>query len=610
MLDDLFVLRDRARAAASRGDFDTAVTALVAAASQTHVAEHEYLGILKLLEEVYGQRGEARAALTLVGYVAAGDPAGWRRAAPWMSRVPPQDRARVLAAQGKMREASEEMEAAGCLAGAAIHREKAKDWTGARALWMRLAGQAERGADAYASALVRFNLARCARQCGDAGQARESTVATIRLLEEAADHFESTGRRERAFDCFQVLVQVGRESGAFEDVLEGFVNCIRILREDHLKYFALEYYDEAIAAAAQQTETSAAATLAREAADYARSLALPGLASGYVVQQAELWRTLAAQHLQRGAPPEIAENALLASLLAYGELRQYGKVGELYRQLAGLDLEASRRAHYERAAVRYVREKDEKPGGAGGAAHPLRQDVQAADVWHVDVLEWEQRGSAVEACGDVMLDRRWPDLIRRKAMLARLTALAVESASPTSETEAAAGRVRLAEQLAHLQLYVVLSPLEALMDRPEPRLRVAVMQAMQTLFFKRSFAAVQRGLRDAEPAVVAQARKAVEALSFPHAVDPLSRIVRESLDAHARAAALRALARIESVEAAELLVGVLEYGPAVDRLAAVTALKGARGAKFVDAARSALPGASPALAETLREVLAARGLAA
>ena len=48
----------------------------------------------------------------------------------------------------------------------------------------------------------------------------------------------------------------------FEDVLEGFVNCIRILREDHLKYFALQYFEDALNAAKERGELSAAATLA------------------------------------------------------------------------------------------------------------------------------------------------------------------------------------------------------------------------------------------------------------------------------------------------------------------------------------------------------------
>ena len=187
---------------------------------------------------------------------------------------------------------------------------------GARALWSRLGQVASTGADAYNAALVQFNLARCAKLCKDQRQSREATVAAVRLLEEAADHFESVGQRERAFDCFQVLVQIGRESNMFEDVLEGYVNCIRILREDHLKYFALQYFEDALGAAREKGELSAAATLAREASDYARALGMPASAAHYTIVQAELWRDVARQHIERGAPAEIAENALLAAILA------------------------------------------------------------------------------------------------------------------------------------------------------------------------------------------------------------------------------------------------------------------------------------------------------
>jgi tetratricopeptide (TPR) repeat protein len=610
VLDDLYVLRDRARAASARGDLDGALSSLLAAAALTHVAEHDYVAILKPLEELFIKRGETRAALTVFWYLASGDPSIWKRAEPLVTKVPPADRARVFAAQGRMSEAAREMEDAGQVAAAAIFREKAKEWPAARALWSRLTHVTEHGNDAYVAALVRFNLARCARQCGSASQARDAIVASVRLLEEAADHFESIGQRERAFDCFNVLLQIGRESGAFEDVLEGFVNCIRILREDHLKYFALGYFEEAIAAAEERGETSAAATLAREAADYARSLGLASAAGGYVVRQAELWRALAKQHLDRGSPPEIAENALLAAVLAFGEVGQYARVGEHYRELARLDLEASRREHYARVALRYAHVKDEPLETSSALSRPLGHDAHFTDVWHVDVLEWEQAGSAAEACADVLLDQRWPELIRRKAMIARITALPIEAAPTDPSPQAVGARLRLAEQLAQLQLYAVLSPLEKLFEHPDRRVRVAVLQSMQTLFFKRSFVTVRAGLRDVDPAVVEHATRAVETLYFPHAVDPLSRIVRESADAAVRAAAFRAMVQIDSVEAAEFLVGVLDNGTAADRLAALSALKGRCKAKFIEAAREVLPGASQSLASSLREVLAARGIAA
>src|SRR5690606_870742 len=194
----------------------------------------------------------------------------------------------------------------------------------------------------------------------------------------------------------------------------------------------------------------------------------------------------------------------------------------------------------------------------------LRQENHFPDVWHVDLIEWEQQGSAAEACADVLLESRWPDLIRRKAMLARLTAFAVESRPEDTSSPATNARVRLADQLAQLQLYAVLSPLEKLFERPERAVRVAVLAAMQQLCFTRAFVTVRAGLRDSDSAVVDQAAKAVESLYFQHAFDPLSRIVREAPQPAVRASALRALARVDTMEAAEFLLGVLEHGAPAD----------------------------------------------
>jgi len=592
----------------SRGDFDDAGNSLVTAAQQTHIAENDYVAILKPLESVLVKGGDIRSALTVQWYLAFGERDGWKRSLQKLKHVPPVDRARTLAAMGDMQNAAREMENAGLVAAAAIHREKAGDWRGARALWSRLTQVASGGADAYNAALVQFNLARAAKQCNDGRQAHEAIVASVRLLEEAADHFESIGQRERAFDCFQVLVQIGREGGFFENVLEGFVNCIRILREDHLKYFALQYFEDALSAAREKEELSAAATLAREAAEYSRQLGMHSASAHYTLVQAELWRELAKQHAVRGDPPEIAENALLAAVLAFGEVGQFARVGALYEELAQTDLEVARKTHYARAAKRYEGVRDEPIEAAPLPAH-LRQDNQFPDVWHVDVIEWEQQGSAAEACADVLLDKRWPDLIRRRALLARLTAFAIEGRPDDASASATQARVRLAEQLAQLQLYVVLSPLEKLFARNERQVKVAVLAAMQTLFFKRSFITVREGLRYSDPAVVEQAARAVEALYFPHAFDPLSRIVRDSPQPNVRASALRALAKVDTPEAADFLLGILGHGAPTDRAAALEGLKRSRGGRFIELAKSSIAQSTPEVKAAIGEVFRARGIA-
>ncbi|MGO8993276.1 MAG: HEAT repeat domain-containing protein [Polyangiaceae bacterium] len=627
MLDDLHELRSEARAALSRGDVDLALKTLLEAAGHAHVAEHEYSPIARMLGDALEKKGDARGALTARWCVAMNDATAWPLAQKLDAQVPPVDRARTLAAMGDNLTAAREMENAGLAASAAIYREKGTDWRGARALWSRLshvgtgvhAGPAD-GAHApgaplsapgeYIAALVQFNLGRCALACDDAHQARDAFVAAVRLLEEAADEFESTGLRERAFDCFQVLVEIGRASRQFEHVLEGYINCIRILREDHLKYYALQYYEEAVTAAKEVSEFSAAATIAREASEYARSLGMGAASAHYVLDQAELWRSTAKQHDERGAPPEIAENSLLAAILAFGQVGQFARVGALYRGLSLMDLEPSRKTHYARASHRYDGVRDEPLNAAPIPAH-LRHDSHVVEVWHVDLVEWEQKGSASEACADVLLDKRWPDPLRRRAMLARLTALGVEEptdaappAAGPSPLSTAARRVRLTEELAQLPLYAVLSPLEKLFARPEREVRLAVLAAMQSLHFKRSFVTVTAGLRDRDPAVVNQAARTLEDLVFPHAFDPLARVVRESANEQVRASALRAIARIDTPAAAEFLLGVIEHGAPVDRTAAITALKASTSKRvFLELARGAIRGASDDVRSVLREVV-------
>jgi hypothetical protein len=618
VIEEIEVLREQARTAMARGDAATAVTALLAAASKAHAADRDYDAVLRPLADALALIHDPRRALAVVEALASNDASAWSRAKPLLPVVPASDRARALAAQGYMSGAAREAEEAGLVASAAFFRETAGDWPAARTLWARLASRggfaassAANGAgeSMYVAALVQFNLARCARQCQDAPQLREATVACVRLLEEAADHFESIGQRERAFDCFQVLAQIGRDGGAFEDVLEGFVNSIRILREDHLKYFALQHYDEAIGAAAERGEAGAAATLAREAAGYARSLGLAPAAATYALRQAELWRMSARQNLDRGAPAEIAENALLASIVAFGEIGQATRVGLAYGELATLDLETTRREHYARAATRYANVKDQ-PSEATAATRPAlaRAAAHLNEVWRADVLEWERAGSASEACADVMLDRRFPEFMRRRAMLARLTAIEAEAhgRSPASERL----RVRLAGELAQVQLYAVLSPLEHLFTGAERRVKIAVLEAIETLFFKRSFATVRAGLADADPAVVAQAVRAVGAFQMEHAFDPLARLVRESSNPDARAAALGALAHIDTIEAAELLLGVLEHGSKAERAVAVAELKKSSGTKFRQLTQQLLaggPAKEPALQNILRDILSSRG---
>jgi hypothetical protein len=241
----------------------------------------------------------------------------------------------------------------------------------------------------------------------------------------------------------------------------------------------------------------------------------------------------------------------------------------------------------------------------------LRHEVGFPEVWHVDLVEWEQQGGASQVAGDVVLDpAAWSEVTRRRAMLARLTALSVEAAEAASPARSAPTGlyVTLAEHLGLIELYTILSPLERLYRRPEAPIRVAVVRALSRFLYKRTFITLRPALSDPESSVVQEAATALEKLHFTHAFDPLARIYRESQSASVRASAVRALARIDTLEASEMLLGVIEHDGREERQAAVEALKRVRGMKFVDVATAALPGLSAPAQQIVRDVLRSRRL--
>lgn len=603
-LDDLV---DRARRTKSQ---DAALRSLAMALLHTHAREQGYSRAVSRLGEQLVQKGEHRAALATAWYTADRP-----RQRALLDNVPAIDRARTWASWAALgldpaaelySRAAGELEQEGQLVRAAIYYERAEDVARARALWARLATQLDvQSGEPYAAGLARFNVARTSRAAGDDRAAREATVAAVHRLEEAADRFESIGQRERAFDCYHVLIAIGELSGMFEHVLEGVVNAIRILGEDNLRYHALRLYDHAIELAERAGESSAAATLAREMTAFAQKQGLPRIAERGTLRQSELWQHSAEHMLERGGPPELVENAFLASLLASAEAGQYARVGSLYHRLQQLDLEPARKRHYARAAERYKGASD-AGSIAGTLDDRLGRHVAPPDVWHVDLIEWEEHGSASEACADLLLD---PDetgdrITMRAALTARLVALDAE-AEPANARSA----VVLAGYLAPIGLYTLLSPLEKLYTRPEPAVRLAAIQALSRYFFKRSFVTLAAALGDPDAKVSGEAVKTLERLRFEHACDPLSRIYRTSDKAQARIAALRALARIDVDEAAELLLGALDHGGPEEREEAVNALSTARGTRFLDAAREAYPLGSERLREGVKRVFTARGMA-
>ncbi|MBK7824199.1 HEAT repeat domain-containing protein [Nannocystis sp.] len=480
-----------------------------------------------------------------------------------------------LARAGQHRAAASWFALGGMPVHQAIEAERAGEDEVAAALWARLLSSdllSERSSEprghAYERALAKINFGLCLRRLATAGgepagkgsaprgtmhdRSRLALAEATTSVEEVADTFESEGLRERAFDCYQLIARLGVEAGAFENIAEGYLNSVRILRDDGLKLDALRLYETFVALARDRGEHHAVAAILREAADYCTRAGLP-YADDLRWRSAEAWIKAASEAQSAGHPLQIVENAYLAAAEAFASVRAFRQVAEVYRRLAAIELPGKSRER----AQRLLRRLGDAPGDAPRPM-PVPEFLKALpeyeEVWYVDLAEWELAGDPALVAAGVMADRRFPDFVRRNALL---LVLEIERRGAAME------QLDVVRRLAEIKAYPVIAALEALHRKGDAPLREAVVAAMGNLRFKRSFGLVAQALRDPMPEVRKAAANSVRRLIFPHAFEPLRRIfeARDLQDPEAaREAALHAIGKIGTVEALDFLCDRLREG--------------------------------------------------
>jgi HEAT repeat protein len=594
-IDKRQVERDAAEAIRSNR-YEDALAKYWLLVDRSHVIEEELRGYLRSMAGCYEQLGRKRAASA--AWLFLGDVSR----AIQLAQGVPADLARCAVAQRDHAQAARQFEAAGWLGHAAIQLELARNDRGARVLWERLADDVRLRDDPYTQGLVRFNLGRACARLGDAEPARRQQVAAMHLLTAAADGFEQKGLRERAFDCYGVLLTIGRE-GSFENLAEGYLNCVRILREDGLKYYVLQYYEDFQELALERRELHACATLYREAAEFARRQGMT-YARHYRNRAAETHVMAGERVLADGGPPEMVENCYVAAIDAYNELGLYSKVRAQYARLAELPLSDKRRARYKKLAERLAGMEDD-PTPMPTFPEYLRTDTAYPEIWRLDVIEWEQAGDPAETMAEVVMDDKWPDFTRRRALLCRLAQLGAPDPVLRPQTLAL-----LASHLGRVEIYAVLAPLEKMLEHEDARVRAAVMHSVRQLFFKRSFVAITRGLEDEDATVRRESLAAVQSLHFVHAFVPLSRIFRDAQDPDVRRAALSSIGKIPSLAAAELMIDVLRHGERAEKDIALDLLVRSDLAEVSALVRKAHAAETGQSRTDLERVLRARGAGA
>jgi hypothetical protein len=518
-------------------------------------------------------------------FPAAERPLEWALAASKLGRHG--EAARVLAEAGHPALAAVELEAAGA-------------YTAARLEWERVIRDGRIAGLPYETALAHFNLGEALLRTNDrAGAERELTV-TQRLLEALADEFETRGERERAFDCYSILLRLGKDTGSFENVAEGYLNGIRILASDDQKFYVLQYYEDFLSYAVEHKEWYAAATLAREAAEYSLKAGLV-YDRHYLARAAELWAMTAKQNEAAGGPSDLSENALHAAIDAASALGDLSLAGRLYAELAALPLSAKKRTRYRMLARRYA-DSSAAPPPPSGFPEYLRRPGAYQDVWRQDLIEWELDGDPTAVLARLIVDRtdhnRFARLALRAALLCNAPTFSQQDPQATAELALALGRI---------QVYEVLRPLERLYEHTAPQVRAAVMGGVGQVYCKRSFNLVRKGLVDGAPAVADEALRALRGLRFRDGFDPLTRIFRESAEERVRVAALETIADVGSVEAGLFLLDVVRHETGALRKTAEARLGAFGGDEIAPLVRQVLDVEVGERRESLEQILRALG---
>ena len=559
---------EQAEALAANGRWAEAEKQYRELIGQTHVVDYEYDEWLRRLADVYRHLDRRREAGYVYLYLHQFEQARTQFAGDDEVAA----RARLAEVEKRWVEAATAYQSAKLPVHAAVAWERAGRTTEAAAAWSALLSHPGLRGHDYENALAHVNFGLASRSSdkrgsATSGSASHALVDAQRRLESVADEFETRGELERAFDCFQILLKLGRDSGQFENLAEGYVNCIRVLRLDNLKFYALQYYEDFIKLALERGELHAAATQYQEAAEFAARAGLP-YDRRYQARAAETWVRAADAALADGAPVQMVENSLLAAAAQYSAVADYASVRGIFERLATLELPERARRRYATVAGNYV---GVRPTQNDAPAFPdyLKQQHAYAEIWFVDLLEWELAGDPAGVAASIVGDLRYPNGIRRRALVVLLTLDEAARSNTATDVQTLA---HIGELLGELQSYAALSPLEKLFAHGDPVVRRSAVRALRFLYFKRAFVIVRQALRDADPQVREAALVAISGLHFPHALGPLIRIYRESTDVKVRTTALESIGKIQSIEAGEFLIMVLRQEEGALREAAREAL--------------------------------------
>lgn len=541
-------IADNMLKARSLGDTSDGVRAWRELLGLTHVDETDYSDWARELAGLYRRIGRGLSAARIHEYLLDIESAQELYA----SHGTPRDEGRVLYFGGRLSAACERYRAGSLFAHAARAAEELGKLDVASGLYEQLHRSHEATGHPYLSGLAALNAGRLAMN-GDRGRGVALLAIATRLLEQEADAREQAGDRAGAMRCYQCLVEIGRVEGSYENLAEGYLNCIRLLKGKADRFFTMQYYNDFICASDELGELHSVADLYREAGEYARRVGFI-YANHFLEEAGSAWLRVADEGLGAGAPAELLENALLAAIGCFNRIQSDQRVAEVYHRLSELPLLATRQERYAALAEELAPQQGAKPDPQTALPDYFRRRLRLPPVWHLDLLEAEAGRDIHDAIGRLVGDHKnvW-EVQRRKAMLLALQYddHLASGGDPESVPPP------MIEALGELGHPAAVRPLEAIYERGDETVRALVIEKAVNLKRQEAISLVERGLEDGRERVVEAVISGIRRMTFPQALDGLVRLHNSHEQGVVKEACLRSIAAIGTDEACEFLLDVI-----------------------------------------------------
>lgn len=532
-------------------DFSSAASVYRRLMLETHVSDLEYDDWLRGLADAQQALNKPLDAGYVYLYLHYFDRAG----DCFLRAKSPLDLALCHESQKRHQQAADIYRKEGRLAHAAASYECVKQFDTALQCWEELATALDPRQQRYLALLCKLNIINCLKLLGgDERRAKRELVEALVLLEQEAEERENTSRIDDALDCYQLMIQIGLEQASFENLCEGYVNAIRILREQGRFLTALRYYAGIGEAGRKVGEHHAVATLYREAAEAANRAGLL-YTTHYVKLASEAWFDVSRRNAELGLAAELSENALLAALDGYNQLDDSAAVLRCYEALAALPIAPDRQRRYLSLAETARKERRD-PLGIYPPSEILRRGPRFQAIWRDDLLEWEV-GDAYDALfSRAIWDLGYHDTVRRRALNLVLHVLDDrEKRARSAEIEA-----ELAHSFAYMRPKVAHRGLLRLLQSPHQEVRNAVMRAAGSMRHVLGLDLLAAGLADKDSGVSSVALSTLAEQNFPEAFDTFRRIDSAEQDLAKRRVLVQSIGKLKVFEAAEYLYRLLVSG--------------------------------------------------